>query len=446
MGGSAFRESPLETAPPRDSSTATASGPTPVGWRNLAFFLLDNMVFVFALSFVDMTSVMPTLLSHLTSRPILIGLLGSVQTGFWLLPQLFAARIVASRPRKLPVVLLCTAVSRLSWLPLLVALIFASSLGPGVIIVAAYVSVAGFFFCDGLAVTPWFDLLARAVPPRQRGRLLGTMALSGGCLAVVGGLGVGRILGNPAFPFPSDYRLMLTIALVCLLVGLIPLALVRESTDEATATPEPLGAYLRRLPGLLRDRPDFRRLVGVQVLVGTAAMATPFYAPYGIQTLGLGEASVGTFTVGVTLGVMVGGMLWGWIGDHGHKELAIRLLTGCALLAPLVALGLRPFAAAFSAAEVTLGLGVAFFLIGCSSRAGWVAFSSYVIEIATPPERPVLIGLMNTIGSVLAVAPPLGGLLAGLFGYEAAFAASVVPIGAGLLLSLGLNHRVPATA
>lgn len=426
--------------------SAATSPPLPPRWRNVAFFLADNMVFIFALSFVDMTSVMPTLLSHFASRPLLIGLIGSVQTGSWLLPQLFAARIVAARKRKLPVVVLCTSLSRFSWIALLAALIFSDRLDRGTILVLAYLSIAGFFFFDGLAVTPWFDLLARAVPSRQRGRLLGTMAFTGGMVGVLGGLAVDRIVGNPVLPFPSEYRLLVMIAMVCFAVGVIPLALVSEPPGESTETPEPLGAYLRRLPGLLRDRPDFRRLVGVQLLVGMSGLATPFYAPYATRELGLGEASVGAFTVGVTFGAMVGGMSWGWLGDHGHKELAIRLLATCALLAPATALAMGLFGAALPPFALFPGMIGSFFLIGCGSRSGWVAFANYVIEIAAPAERPVLIGLMNTLGSVLAFAPPVGGLLAGAFGYEAAFAAALAPVSAGLILSLGLNHRLATVA
>jgi MFS family permease len=427
----------LSTVEPVEPSVASASP----RWRNVVFFLADYTVFAFALSFVDMTSVMPTLISHFTAHPLLIGLIGSVQTGCWLLPQLFVARLVAARARKLPVVLLFTAASRFSWTILLVGLIFADRLGPGPVLVLAYLAIGGFFFFDGLAVTPWYDLLAHAVSVHRRGRLLGTMALTGGMVAVVGGLVVQRIAGNPVLPFPSDYRLMLMIALVCFGLGVIPLALVDEPAGEATAVPEPLGAYLRRLPGLLRDQPDFRRLVEVQVLVGMAGLAIPFYAPFGTERLGLGEASVGTFTVGVTLGAMVGGVAWGWLGDHGRKEWAIRLLSTGAVLAPILALGIGVFGQSLSATALVSGLTASFFLIGCSSRSGWVAFSNYVIAIATPAERPVLIGLMNSLGGVLAVAPPLGGLLAGALGYEAAFAASILPVGAGVLLSFGLNRR-----
>jgi MFS family permease len=407
--------------------------------RNVACLIADVAVWSFAAAFVDLSGVMPSLVTHLTRAPVLIGLLGSIQTGCWLLPQLFFARFVAARERKLPVVVLTTAISRLGWVVLLATLLAFDPVSPGATLAATYLSIGVFFLFDGLSVLGWYDLIARVVPPTLRGRVLGFMAFGSGAAGVVGGLVVQRILGNPAWPFPSDYRLMLVIALIFFALGLFPLSRIREPPGEPSRTPEPFGAYLRRLPGLVRDRPDFRRLVGVQLLVGSAGLALPFYAPYGTLGLGLGEASVGVFVVGVTLGVMVGGLAWGWIGDRGRKDRAIQGLAACALLAPLVALGLRGLVPYLAPSVAALVLAGAFFFVGTSSRSGWVAVSNYLLEIAGPAERPVLIGLLNTLGGILAVVPPLGGLLAGWLGYEATFVAAAVPAAAALVLSFRLK-------
>jgi MFS family permease len=431
----------VETLEP--AQPASPAPPRPAGLhqrRNVVFLLLDIAVFFFALSFVDMSSVLPSFLSHLTRQPVLIGILGSLQTGCWLLPQMFIAPVVAARRRKLPIVLLATSLSRLSWLPLLLALFLLPPENASLILIVCFVSVGTFWFLDGLASPAWYDLIAHAIPPTLRGRLFGAMSLIGGLFAVVGGLAVQRILGNPAFPFPTDYRLMLGITLVCFVAGIIPLARIEEDPGEPAPPVEPMAAYFRRLPGLLRERVDFRRLVGVQLLVGAAGLAIPFYAPFGVLGLGLPEASVGTFVVGVTLGQMVGGMAWGYLGDHGRKELAVRVLAGITMVAPLLALALRVFAPTLPGGEVAAILAAAFFFVGCSNRSGWVGFSNYVLDIAHPRERPVLIGLMNTLSGVLAIVPPLGGLLVTWLGYEATFAVAILPGAAGLLLSLRLRH------
>ncbi|MBX6770768.1 MAG: MFS transporter [Chloroflexi bacterium] len=415
--------------------------------RNFIWLVLDAAIFFFAVSFVDLTGVMPSLLGHLTHAPVLIGLLGSLQTGAWLLPQLFAARVVSSRGRKKPIVLLTTTVSRASWLILLLALTFFEQIGPAITLVAAYLAVALFMFFDGIASLGWYDLIARAVSPAIRGRLFGAMSLVGGIFATVGGAVVQRVLGNSAWPFPADYRLLVGVALALLIVGIIPLALVVEPPAATALPPEPLISYLRRLPATLRDRPDFRRLVGVQLLVGTSSLAVPFYAPYGILVIGLPEADVGTLVMGVTLGAMLGGVSWGYLGDHGRQGLAVRGMALCGMLGPLLALLLRPAAPGLAGAAILL-LAAALFFVGCSIRAGWVAYANYVIELADDAERPVLIGTMNTLSGALAIAPPLGGVLAGWLGYEAAFTAAAVCATLGLGASLRLREvkavRTPA--
>ena len=414
--------------------------------RNFICFTVDAAVFFFAISFVDQTTVMPSLLGHLTQRPVLIGLLGSVQTGSWLLPQFLAARVVASRHRKQPVVLVATAISRLSWAVVIVALVFYQQIGPTATLLACYVAVGSFMFFDGVSSLAWYDLIARTISPTVRGRLFSSMSLSGGVFAVAGGLAVQRVVGNVALPFPSDYRLLAAVALAFLVVGLVPLLLIVEPPGEVPPPPERLTSYVRRLPGLVRGQPDFRRLVGVQLLVGASGLAVPFYAPFAILKLGLPESDVGGFVVGVTLGAMFGGTAWGYLGDRHRKEVAIRLLAACALLGPLVPLGLKFAAAAgLPAPVVGTALTVAFFFVGCSIRAGWVAYANYILEIAGESERPVLIGLMNTLSGVLAVVPPIGGLLAGWFGYQAAFAAALLCAAAGLALSLRLRVAVAPT-
>ncbi|MCL4499261.1 MAG: hypothetical protein M1335_03335, partial [Chloroflexi bacterium] len=298
----------------------------------------DAALFFVAMSFVDMSSVIPSLVGHLTQSPVLIGVLGSVQTGCWLLPQIFAARIVPGKRRKLPMVLIATTISRLGWAILLIALIFYQQIGPLVTVAACYLAVGTFTMFDGISALAWYDLIARAIPPTIRGRLFGAMSLIGGVLGIGGGLIVERIIGNPLLPFPSDYRTLVAVTLLILAVGITPLALVVEPEGEEAHPPEPLGAYLRRLPGLLRDRPSFRRLVGVQLLVGTSGLAVPFYAPFAVIGLGVPESVVGTFVIGVTAGLMVGGAAWGYLGDHGQKHRAIRAIAACGFLAPIIPL------------------------------------------------------------------------------------------------------------
>jgi MFS family permease len=430
----------LDSATPAATVESAAGGKNnrSVRRRNVLFFLLDTGTFFFASSLVDMSSVMTSLMSHLTTQPVFIGFIGSAQTACWLLPQLLVARVVAGRRRKLPIVILGTGLSRLSWLFLLAALVFPNVAGPDLTLVAAYLSIGLFFFLDGVAVLAWYDLIGRTVPSNVRGRMFGMMSLSG-VFALAGGLVVRAVIGSAAFPFPSDYRLLVVLALIGFAIGIVPLWLVDEPEGASVPPPEPFGDYIRRLPLLLRDRPRFRRLVELQLLLGASALAVPFYAPFAVRNLGLPEADVGIFVVGTTLGSMAGGLAFGFLLDHGRKDLAVRAVAVFALVAPLLALALafgRP--PLLPVGYRTVVMSVAMFAVGCSTRSSWMVYANYVMDIASEPERPVLIGLMNTLSGSLAVMPPLGGLLAGLFGFEATFAFATIPAAAGFVLSLGL--------
>jgi MFS family permease len=412
----------------------------PMRRRNVVFFLLDTSFFFFAMSLLDASSVMTSLVAHLTSEPAIIGLIGSAQSACWLLPQLLVARVIAGRRRKLPIVLFGTGLSRLCWLFLLVALAIPDALDATTTLIAAFGSIALFFFFDGVAVLAWYDLISRAVPANVRGRMFGLMSLSG-VFALAGGLVVRAVIGSQQFPYPADYRLLVMIALLVFAIGFVPLAFVDEPVGEPVPPPEPFGPYLRRLPGLLRDRPRFRRIVGCQLLIGASALAVPFFVPFAVDRLGLPEANIGTFVVGTTLGSMAGGFAFGFLVDHRRKDDALRGLATFALIAPLLALVVSVGRQVLPAAGETAVIAAAMFAVGSSTRSSWVVFASYVMDIAAERERPILIGLMNTLSGSLAIMPPLGGLLAGWFGYEVTFAVATIPAAAGLILSFDLAGR-----
>ncbi len=433
----------MNTTEPVPSSNSIATvrdrrRPESVRRFNVIYFLLDTAFFYFALSLVDMSSVMPSLLGHLTSQPVLIGLVGSTQTACWLLPQLLGGWVVAAKRRKLPIVLLGTGLSRLSWIFLLGALLNPDLVGPRLTLVAAYLSIGLFYLLDGTASLAWFDLVAKAVPPTMRGRMFGVMSLNG-IFGVAGGLVVRQIIGSRFLPYPADYRILVMAALAVFAIGIIPLFLVDEPEGVPAPPREAFSDYVRRLPSLLRDRPAFRRIVELQLLVGASALAVPFYAPFAVRTLGLAEDSIGTFIVGMTLGSMGGGFVWGFLADHGKKHVAIRALAMFALLAPTIALVLSVAYRTLPTGVGSVLMTVAMFAVGSSTRSAWVAYANFVMDIATTPERPILIGLMNTLGGTLAIMPPLGGLLAGWFGYEATFAVAAIPAAVGLVLSLRLR-------
>ena len=72
---------------------------------NFAAFLVDYICFGLALTFANLSSVMPAFVGQLTDSAPVIGLVDTVFRGGWLLPQLATARLINDKPRKKPYML-----------------------------------------------------------------------------------------------------------------------------------------------------------------------------------------------------------------------------------------------------------------------------------------------------------------------------------------------------
>ena len=72
--------------------------------RNFFANLLDAAFWFFGESFAAAYTIMPVFLSTLTDSPILIGLVPALEAAGWFLPQLFLAKTLEGRNRRMPIV------------------------------------------------------------------------------------------------------------------------------------------------------------------------------------------------------------------------------------------------------------------------------------------------------------------------------------------------------
>ena len=82
--------------------------------RNTWAALVDSGGFGAALGFIGYSTVLPTMALALTKSEPYVGLLTTLWSGMWLLPQLPAGRWMADRPYKKPVLVTAALISRIA--------------------------------------------------------------------------------------------------------------------------------------------------------------------------------------------------------------------------------------------------------------------------------------------------------------------------------------------
>lgn len=373
---------------------------------------LDYGSFLIGMSFASQATILPAFATHLGASNVLIGAIPAVMTLGWFAPSLFVARHTETLPRKLPFILRYTIWERVP-LPALAAVAFflaepAPRLALGIVLLLLLMMTG----VGGALMPAWMDVIGRTIPTTLRGRFFAAANLLASTGGLLGSVGTAYLLG--AFPPPGSYGLCFLTGTAFLVVSYGALATAREPVVVTTRAPVPLGAYLRRIPVLLRrDRNLCWFLVSrAAAILGT--MGNGFYTVYALRAYAAPEWQVGVFTSLFLAGQMVGTLALGWLADRtGHRVVLVLGVGALAAgnVAALVAPSVR-------------GLGPVFFLSGVHLAAILLSARTILLEFADEPgERPTYLGLANTALAPLTFATPLAaGWMADHFGFSTVFA------------------------
>ena len=402
-------------------------------------FACDYIFFRVGMAFLDSTTVLPTLVRQLTKSASLVGLVSTLSSGLWMLPQLVAANYVTGKPRQKPYLMIPASIGRpFTWLFAL--LLFLSRGQPSALLyITLILWVAIFWVCDGLASVPWFHLVSKTIPPRRRGRLFGLGQALGGVLAVGAGLIVRYLLGERGPSFPTNYGWLFLLGGAAFLISLGALSMLKEEPEPYSDDRLPWRAYLPKLLALLGRDADFRLVTLVRLLLGAGGMAAPFYILYATEDLGLSHEAIGFF-VSVQVGASVlFGLLLGYLYERKGSKLVIQLATIMGLIAPIGAL-LTPQLMPTRGIVFLCAYALVFVGLQGVMSAMMLGFMNFVMEIASNEERPTYVGLANTLGAVLMIYPLLGGFLLEATSYLSLFAITALAISLSLLLATRLQE------
>lgn len=416
--------------------TATTLPPN-YRWNALAL-MGDWVSFGLAMSFVSVSTVLPTLIDHLTHSPVAVGLVSTLASGGWLLPQLLAAGRINRLSCKKPGIILPSLVGRPMFILGALALFLLAQSQP---VLAAAIVLAGFGIfnmCDGVASVAWFDLFSKAIPPRRRGRFIGTTQVVSALLTTgVGGI-VGYVLSDRSpFAYPANYAALFLAAAFFLALSLSFCASIRETPCQVDDTALTVRDYVRELGSIWRGDVNFRTISAIRLILGLTSLSSPFYAVYAINQKGVPTATIGLFLSAQ----IVGGFLYSILGGYLLERFGGRLTTRIEAFIAVIAPSLATVAGLFLPGNTPWFMGAYLLLfasLGALNSSFMLGHMNYLLEISPESKRPIYVGLSNTLTGIIIAFPLLGGALASAVSYEPLFGLTAV----GLLPALGLTARL----
>ena len=386
--------------------------------RNAFAFIGEATLFGLGLMFASTTTILPGFVSQLTGSAVLVGLIISLTEGAWRLPQLLFANWLACKPRKKPYLTRAGLIARPAYLIFAIALCLGVWRSPLLGLSAFFVLHTVMYTALGVDTIVWWDVLAKAIPARRRGRILGASTVLRGFIAIGAGVFISFLLGDSGPGFPINYTVSFAAAGTFFLLSLVAWLFVVEPEEPVTRQRTPWRAYFPQLLTILRDDGALRRLLIVRLLAGFNGFALGFYVLFAIQELGFPTAMIGIFAAVQTVGGILSGVLFGWVSERFGNHRVIQIATAVGMTSPLAAL---VFLIAEPGASWMPLYSWVFVTIGVFMNADFIGFANLNVDLAPPGERSTYVGLFNTISGLVVIWPAIGGWVLERTSYLALF-------------------------
>jgi MFS family permease len=375
--------------------------------RNFWYGVWNGIIINASEAFFNSGLVLAPFLAGLGASPIVIGLVPALRVGGWFLPQLLVAHRLAGEPYKLP------SYRRIAWLRSIAFLLLSLATfvirDYGWLVVAVVVLLGIVAFGGGVSGVAFTDVTGKVVPHNRLGTFWVLRNAGGGVLALGAGFLLRWILGSD-IAFPYNFGIILAIGTALAAVAYWVFGLIDEPPGKPSAK-ESLGHMIRRIPTLLRENSSFRRYLRVRSFILVALLADPFYAIYSQRRLNAPEGELGTFIIVTTIASIAANFAFRRPANRGKNVLILQIGVSCLVVASLLAF----FAP-------TWQWIIAVLIASATGQAAInIAVWNLLYTVSPEAERPIYIGVTNTLMALPSFAPIVAGVIVTLFGYRATF-------------------------
>jgi MFS family permease len=378
--------------------------------RNLRMHLFDGSVYVLGMSLVSVQTIIPVFIRELGGGPLAIS---SVQV-LWTLganiPSAFVAFYLQRRLFFKPAMVGWGFVHR--------AMLFVCGIATFFIVgkVSSDIAVPFFIFLiflvaafGSLSGLPWFQVYTKTVPVQLRGRLMGIRQLLGSGTGIIGGSIVSVILATVFYPL--NFSILFISASLITMVSFYFLLQISEQPSVINQEEAKKIKFIAEAKRIIKNNINFRYFLFADAFGIMSIAVASFYSVYAIEKFGLPASYAGTFTAIVMITNVVANIAFGIIGDtYGHK-VNLLIFTFCSGSAALLAV-LSP--------NILL-YGFVFIFLACSLQVQLISRLPLVAEMCSENERPVYVGITNTLTAPAMLIGLLFGWFVPKIGYSAVF-------------------------
>ena len=383
--------------------------------HNLTVNLWDGGLFGAALGFASFSTILPLFVASMTDSATLIGLVPAIHSAGWLFPQLFTASHVSRLRQYKRTVLMMTIHERIPFFGFAIVALLLPFIGLNAGLVLTMFLLTWQGLGGGVTANAWTSMISKIMPPDSRGTFFGMQAGLANLFISISAIGAGYLLDYLASPL--DFAACFFLASFFFTLSWFALALTREPEDTEKVIPERKTHFWVAAKKVLGKDRNFNWFLAARFLSQFATMGFSFYIIYALRRFDMTPVIAGYLTAAVTISQTVANVGMGWIGDRiGHRAMLI-LGAFAALLSAVLA---------WNAASISWFYPI-FILTGLTNVSIWTIGIAMTVDFGTEAERPMYIGLSQTLTApATIIAPIIGGWIVDSAGFIPTFIISTM--------------------
>lgn len=408
--------------------------------RNFVKGVLNGVIFTLAETLIDPTLVLVAFVSHLTTSPILIGLVAPLRDAGWYFPQLWVSGYIQSQPKKLSLYRRVAVIRIIAWAAMAGAAWWLTDVNW--LLLAFFLTFGTYSFASGFGGIAFMEVVGKTIPAHRRVVFFAWRLFLGGLVGLGGAEIVRQTLApQSALTFPQNFGFLFAVGCVLAALGLWVYQLIDEPVDIETRPRATFQTQLQRAFEMTRQNQTYRRFLLMRVCLILANAATPFFAVY-VQTRLQGELTmVGTYLATLTAASMFANVFFGRFGTRLGNRRILMVAAAVGLVMILAVLALMGWAAFFPITgwAASMWLIPVFVLAGVRQGGLDVAGQAALLEIAPVSDRSLYLGFMHSVLGITQLTTGLSGVIVASLGFETLAVLSLVGYAVALWLAARLN-------
>jgi MFS family permease len=397
--------------------------------NNFIAFIWHGIFLSLASNFMDIHTIIPSMLIKAGGNAILLGVLTTIMVGGSSLTQIVFAGFLSNKMHKKKHLLVGINL-RVVTLLLLSFIIFRSDmLSKNMIIFSIFILISIFSFSGSFANVSYVDIVGKSIIDRERKHFFSLKQTISSIGIFVSAIIVRVLLKR--FNYPDNYGILLTMAGILLLIATLGFWKIREVSVKVEKKRSFLD-FFAMIPKEISQNSNLRNYLFIINFLGLTFSFIPFMILFAKKNFDLSYSLIGN----ILLFKVIGMLLTSLILYKRSKEFEYKKLLYFSFILGAI---LPAFSLIFS--NNYLMYQLIFILTGVFISAFNIARSGILVEISSNENRATYAGISGAGSIIPAIFPLVAGILISFLGYYATFIMVSLIVASSFIFIRKLNCR-----